>query len=248
MTNYDLYQLIGFIAEKNRFGAISLGKYYVYDSSGQPKFRISTIFSAENRNLFDFYLRQYYSDWKSREALQPFLDEVTNVDASGSYDSIMTRPSKIVEARVNGGRFIEPVDNIGDWYDRLDKTIKAPSTDYPVIRLKGDSVEVLPDSISNIDIIYLKYPVSPVIDGYYDSDDNFYYLYEGQTVDLTSSGVDGTALDGTSDDSSYNSKTVEMEWYDEQKLEVTARILADLGISINNSALVQYSQMIKQED
>lgn len=248
MNNHDCYQLINFVSNKDRQGSISIGKYYVYDGSKSTKFRLSTIFASESRNLFDFYLRRYFTDWKARQALEPFLDEIDNSSTSGSGSvaySVMTRPAKIIEARSDQSKFIEVVENRGEWYDRLNKTIKAPSTTYPVMRLKGDSFEIRPTSVSDVDIIYLKYPLDPVIDGYYDSNDNFVYLEEGQTVNFDVES--GTALDGTAS-GSYPSKTVEMEWDDEEKFEVVGRILADLGVSINKQSLVQYSQMIKTED
>jgi len=236
MTNYDIFRLINFVANKDQEG------YMQHD-----KFNI--VLSAESRNKFDYDVRRYDYDPKARRSLRSFLREETGVDldasGSASYETSLNDYAKILGMRSAEGKYIEVVEHDGEWYDRLTSSIKAPSTSYPVARLTADDIEIRPLGVSAVAISYIKYPSDPYMDGYIDSNDEFVYLGEGESADLDATS--GTGLDGSTS-GTYDSSTVEMEWEDEDKLEVAARILGSLGIAYNKQSLVQYSQMLKQED
>lgn len=229
MNNYDVFNLVTTIAGR--------------DEEGQYQFdKFNTLLIAENRNKFDYELRRYNHDWKARLSLRPFLEETDgdSLEASGSVE-IASDYAHIVEMRIQAGKFIEIVDE-GGWYDRLSSVIKAPTEKHPIARFTSFGFEVRPTSINAVDIWYLRYPTDPYLDGYVNSDGNFVYVEEGGNDENTSaeliSGNTGTS----------NSQTVELEWSDEDKIEIASRILADMGIAHNRESLFSYAQNMKQED
>jgi len=237
MTNYQIFNVVNILLNKDDKGQYQLDQF-------------NDILPAEARNYFDYVLRRYDNDWKARKSLRPFLRETDSATIRGSgsisYETVVDNFAKILEMRVHeSGRFVEEVDNIGDWYDRLDSKIKEPTAKHPIARLKSGDIEIKPSSVGTIDIYYLEYPTEPYMDGYYDSDSQFQYLGEGETVDLDATG--GTGLDGSTS-GTYTSSTVELDFYDEDKLEIASRILADLGVSHNKQSLVQYANMMRSED
>jgi hypothetical protein len=234
MNNYDVLKLVNTVAGKDEVGQYQVDKF-------------NTLLRVENRNLHDHLIRRYDRDWKARLALRPFLSQTDNeaLQASGSVTT-SSNFAKIVEVWTKAGRFVEIIDNVGEWSDRLTKSIKAPSTTYPIARMTADGLEVRPLTINKVDIWYIRYPTDPYLDGYIDGDGNFNYLSAGEDISLSTASM--VAIDGTTLDYEYDSRTVELEWNDEEKIEIASRILGDMGVSHNKGSLVQYAQMMQSED
>lgn len=230
MNLYGLYQLVNIVANKDRSGLIDPQDFNV-------------LLPAETRNYIDYLLRFYERDEKIRRQFEPFTDESTSI-AVPVILSDRVRYAKHNEIRTLEGKIIPVVDR-GSWYSYIDSFIKKPTESNPIARVIRDKIEIKPDTISYVDITYIRYPKDPYMDGYVDGDDNFVFLGEGESVDLDT--TTGTALDGTSS-GTYNSQTIPLSFNDEGKLEIAARILGDMGIAYSKQALVQYSQMMKTED
>lgn len=224
-TNNDLRILINTVAGKNREGLISLDKF-------------NNLLIAETRNYFDLHLRRYDLDWKSRKTLRPFVEEENGLDLSGSaaYNSISNDIARIIEMRSSENNPIEEIQNEGVWYDRLRKSIKAPTDKNPIGRLQKGSIEIQPNTVTLKDIIYLRYPDDPYLDGYVDSDGNFIYLDSGESSPGGEALLSGEA----------SSQTSELGFEDEDKIEIAARMLGSLGITYNKQSLFQYIQMTNE--
>lgn len=234
ITNNDIRITLNTISNKEREGLVGYNRF-------------NNLLWIESLNYFDFHLRRYDRDWKSRHSLQPFLRESENMTSSGSvpFNVLSGTVAKIIEARSDGNKPFEIVDNEGIWYDRLDQYIKRPTTENPIVRLKNGGLEVEPKDLTTIkDIIYLKYPVKPYLDGYLDGNLNFNYLEEGGSVDLDSCSSCVTIGGDTT--GAYSSQTKEMEFYDVDKVEIAARMLAALGITFNKQSLSQYLNLTEE--
>lgn len=230
MTNNDIRILLNTIAKTEREGLVSYNK-------------LTQLLEAEGNNHFDYNLRKWEIDWKARKTLEPFLVEVTDLTSSGSFpfSNLSGTIAQVIEARSTDDNPIEIIDNTGIWYERLKDSIKKPSQKYPIMRLKNQSIEILPLSITLKDIIYYKYPTAPYLDGYLDENLKFNYLAEGGSVDLDSCSSCVT-LDGTTT-GTYNSQTAELEFYDVDKIEIASRILFTLGIKHDKQELYNYMQI-----
>lgn len=233
ITNNDIRILVNTISNKEREGFIAFDKF-------------NTLLNVESLNYFDLNLRMYRYDWKSRKTLEPFLVEEESLDLSDSIvRSSFSDIAKIIDSRTEDDKPIEIIENMGAWYDRLDSVIKAPTKDNPIMRLDSNSLYLEPSSITSLkDIIYIKYPKAPYLDGYLDQYNKFHYLEEEESKDLDGC-TDCVTLDGT-DSGTYDSKTVEMEFYDEDKLEIASRMLAALGITYDKGSLAQYMNIANE--
>lgn len=240
MDLYSLYKLVNIVARKDRNGALGYGDFNV-------------LLQTETRNHFDFLIRYYERDPKARESLRPFMVEETGLTppiylltGSGSLSTsalsdLSFYPYKM-KLRANGGRPIILVDDNESWYYYVNASIKGPTVDNPIARIRDEMIEVKPDSVS-VDVSYVKHPPTPYMDGYIDANDNFNFLKENVSTTLS---ADQEALDGSSD-TSYESKTVPLDFNEEDQLEIASRILGDLGIAYNKASLVQYANQIKAE-
>jgi len=240
-TNYNLFELVNVITKKEREGALK------YD-------QFNTLLEVENRNHFDYHWQFYEKNQKSTDTLSPFK-EISQNDLIGSgsvsddfFDAYVNLPNDYAHLipgsiKTGEGYMVEKLIDV-EWNLRNSQIIKAPTTKYPVCVFRNGFIEVVPVTIDSVEFTYLRYPKTPYMDGYVDASGEFQYLDEGETKELS---ANETALDGSSD-TSYDSKTVELEWKMEDKIEIAARILADVGVSIDKMSLWQYRKMMQQED
>jgi hypothetical protein len=132
-----------------------------------------------------------------------------------------------------------PIDLVTDeeWMFRRNDELTEPTTSYPIARIADDYIYVVPKEINNIFLYYLKQPDTPYFDYYTDDDYNIQYLAVSSTHVLTTSEVyrDGTAS-GT-----VTSISVELEWNDEDKIKILHRILAKMGVSMDEQLVAQYA-------
>lgn len=131
------------------------------------------------------------------------------------------------------------------WSARQGSSIFSPSERFPVCRYRGGYIEFLPSTLNPnyFEYSYIKYPAEPTYDGYYDASGNFVYLAPGGSRVLQ---TDEVGLDGTTS-GTYNSSSVELEWGDDDKLNIADMILRSLGIVLNEPLITQYKdQEIKE--
>jgi hypothetical protein len=236
MTNNDIRILLNTVANKDREGLV-------------PYDKLTQLLESEGINYFSALLEKSDYDWESRKALEPFLVEETDLSGSGSFPfSLLSGTvAKIVEARSVDNNPIEVIENTGIWYERINSYIKRPTRKNPIMRLKHKSIEILPVSIKVPgflqDIIYYKYPTAPYLDGYLDANLKFNYLAEGGSVDLDSCESCVTLSGET--EGEYSSQTVEMEFYDIDKIKIAGGILTALGIRYDKETLFGYAQLNK---
>lgn len=96
-------------------------------------------------------------------------------------------------------------------------------------------------------LMYLEYPSVPRYDYYVDTDGNYVYLAENETHLWQDGEKDSQGNIKSSTDSEYTSKTVELEFKDEDKLVIANRILRTLGVSMENNEVVEVSNEIVEE-
>jgi hypothetical protein len=119
-----------------------------------------------------------------------------------------------------------------------------PTTDYPVCKISGDDIYVLPISISTVDFNYLSVPNTPFYDYYIDVDDNYVYMPVGSSHLLVAGEEyrDGTTS-GT-----VNSISVEMSYPNNERVQVVYLLLSKLGIALNDQDAVEYGLGKEQKE
>lgn len=119
-----------------------------------------------------------------------------------------------------------------------------PTTDFPVCKISGDNVVVLPDSIPSVDFSYLSTPAVPFYDYYIDVNDDYVYMPVGSSH-LLASGEE--YRDGTTSDT-VNSISVEMSYPNNERVQVVYMLLQKLGITLNEQDAVQYGLAKEQKE
>ena len=126
-----------------------------------------------------------------------------------------------------------------EWKWRRQDFITAPSANYPIARITADELHVLPKSIDYVRMFYLRLPATPFYDYYIDANYNVQGLAVGATRVLTTGE---TGRSGEEADETVTSATVEMEWGDVDQIKILNRILAKLGVSMDEQLVAQYAQ------
>lgn len=142
--------------------------------------------------------------------------------------------------KANDDDTIVPIDMVTDeeWLFRRIDALTAPSTSYPVAKIAGENLYVLPEDIDRVILYYLKDPSTPFFDYYYDDDYNIQYLSASGSHVLTTGE---TGRSGEVAGATVTSSTVELEWEDTDKIKILHRILTKLGVSMDEQLVAQYA-------
>ena len=131
-----------------------------------------------------------------------------------------------------------------EWVFRRRDTLTTPSSSYPIAKIAGSSIYVLPQSMERIVLHYLRQPTDPFFDYYYDDDLNLQYLAVGGSRLLTTgeAGRQGEVAGTT-----VTSSTVELEWEDTEKIKILHRLLTKLSVGMDEQLVAQYATAKEQE-
>lgn len=152
------------------------------------------------------------------DKLRPFKtsDDISLTSGAGTIPSTVAYITQVAE--VSGSDEYE-VDILRDseYQKRKNSLITPPASQYGICRIDGDTINVLPTSISDVRLYNLKYPVVGVF-GYTTSGD-------GRTP-VFSAG-----------------STTELDWDENAKIDLIARTLRYLRIPLNKPVLDKIDDM-----
>lgn len=246
-TNNDIYNLINFAIRK--------------DKKGQPLTlqRFSLLLDTKGREYQEIIYDQYERTNEMSDSLRRFKVEKTGAQLSFTGYTIDLPTNYVHWGSLyykKDGTDIKPVEKLTDdtFVMRQDSYIEAPSSSYPICKLTTDYIKYLPQSLdqNNFTFSYLRYPTTPFYDYYIDSDGVVHYLEEGEghnwsDGDTDSSGVEHSASSGSVSGYEYTSLTVELDFTDEDKLKIAAKIMQAVGVPINDAGVFQYAEQLKNE-
>ena len=107
-------------------------------------------------------------------------------------------------------------------------TLTAPSVSYPICYEFDGNLYLDPyDDTYDLQLTYLRYPDDVVFSYGVNADDEFVYYDESSSVSIT---------DGT-----------ELEWNEDDQMKILALLLRDLGVSLNETGIRQYADIIYKE-
>lgn len=236
MTNKDIRNTINIILRKDHKGGFL----------PIPKF--NNLLEVANYDVFDIEMDKYEVTQEVTDAIYPFKKEVTGLAIT---NDVLTIPDDFARHRYlmykKGGTDYRLVDVLtdGEWAAKLWSFITKPTTSYPIAMYEGSGIRLAPEGLDKDYLLYgyFRFPTKPVFDYYIDVNDNIKYLSEGEEYTLAA-GEEGSAgqTSGT-----VTSSTVEMEWNEDMKLKVMARILSILGITLSEQGIYQYAKVAEQE-
>jgi len=238
ITNYDIYKRILRVLRKEQRGRVVT----------EDEFNAYLI--EEGIAFFDVAMSGYESVQDVSDKLDPFKETAlgtTMHDVNNKFNIPADYAHyDAVRYMLNGTtpRGVDVVTN-AQLAIRRGSSLFVPTERNPVCIVRNKVLELYPETANPnyLTLYYLRYPIEPILDGYFDSEDNFVYLSEGESHTLTTGEV---ALDGTTG-TTYTSKTVEMEWDEESKLKIADRILARLGVSLNDAGITQHAMAVEKE-
>jgi len=168
---------------------------------------------AESLAVWRKYIDQYEKTQKISMFLRPF--QVAEDVTITNGEGVLANPTYYQVSCMADDTIVQMVDE-AHWGNRLNDSVRSPSADYPIANIFAvNKIRVRPKSITQVTIGWLKQPTKPVYAYNVAGDD---YIYD----DTASS---------------------DYEWNEELDDEIMNRVLANLGISSREEALVQYSNL-----
>lgn len=202
---------------------------------------------VENIALFNEEYRVFETTQEITDALRVFKStDALSFSADGqtqsAKDSLVANYLHVTAIETTAGKKVDIVTE-EEWVNRRLDAITLPTADYPIARIAGDSVYILPASITTATMYYLKSPTAPFFDYYFDANLNIVGLSVGQSYTLQAGEV---YRDGTTS-GSKTSTTVELEWEEPEQIKILQRILAKLGVSMDEQLVAQLAMANKNE-
>jgi len=242
LTNGDIYKFILFAANKSSIG----GYIRPTDYNNQLKINSSVLLREVLGITNDWGLGQPIS--QKQKGYSTLLDDKTKpfkkratLSFSGGVSALPSDYYTYDSIRVDGA--LEGVEVLfgGEVARRLSSYIDVPDTEYPVGEFVGDTFEIYPSTILSAKLIYYRNPITPVFDYYIDANGVINYLDEGATYILQTDEVGSAGqTSGT-----VTSSSVEMEWRDQEKMDIAWMICRNFGINIQRQDLTTYALQIK---
>lgn len=223
-----------------------------------------------NRYLYSCmleFMEDEYQKWQQTQEVTDTLTRILNVgsillDVVGQGTLSVASPNKYwhaIDSYLTASSAIEPRVKIDlvtkyEFYDRISSNLLFPTLKYPIATITGMPTEqlttfkVIPYASTEIDVEYFYIPEQPFYDYYIDVNDNIIYLPEG-TVHVWATGeVDSDGNTRTAGDPNYVSKSVELVFSDEDKMQIAYRILVKLGVNVKNSEAAQLGLRQEQKE
>lgn len=247
MTNYDnndLYQITLNRLRKDRKGSVTPEEWESF---------------LRNRNI-DYFNQQMKFDGGSLlniDSLSPFMEarRPLNIQtASGvDYVDLITLGSGTTTT-TDGYAYLEEAyaHLVNAWFsasatdltslteidlvsstelhDRLNNANTGPSTDDPIGSLEGLRLSLWGVNDAGYAILdYYRYPADPYFDYYTDAVGNITYLTEGQASYTLQAGE--VARDGSTAGQSVTSASIDLEWTDQDALNIVDMLMTDTSLA-----------------
>ena len=244
MNNGDLYNLALYIGNKENFGG------YLNANQFQAQLEIANIvLLKENLGITNDY--NFGAPVSRRQKGQnTILDDTTNIfkkSAAVAFTSgVGALPNDYFKydilRQTTTGKKIDILSS-PEVAERNSSYIDVPSTNFPVAEIIGENINVYPTTILSANLVYYRYPVTPVFDYYVDVSGELIYLENGEEHALTAGEVDSSGnTSGT-----FTSTSVELEWGDSEKIDITWLIIKNMGINLSRQDIVGIANKIQKE-
>lgn len=154
------------------------------------------------------------------------VDLLTNAELSKRLNNAITKPTNSNPIAWRGGTI----------------TIAGPQT-FDTLWVKGDTSAI---ASGYIVADYYKYPAEPYFDYYTDASGNITYLTDGQSAYTLLTGE--IARDGKVAGQAVTSLSQDLEWDDEDALEILDMIVSDVSIALSDPSSFQASLIERKEN
>ena len=133
-----------------------------------------------------------------------------------------------------------------EFLDRLNNAITAPSATSPIGYIDNEKLWLAGLTTGFVILDYYKYPTDPYFDYYTDSSGNITYLTEGQASYTLQAGE--VARDGSVAGAGVTSASADLEWGDQDAMNILDMVMTDLGVATTDQGVVQTSVMERDQN
>lgn len=134
-----------------------------------------------------------------------------------------------------------------EYNDRLGDSVLVPAIDAPVAMERGDELVIKPDTVANINLSYYRYPNTPKLDYYIDTNSVIQYLSDGESHVWATGEIDSSGTSHTLGDANWSSLTEELEFNADMHMDFVNDVLSRVGVRLEKQAVVQMAETWKQE-
>jgi hypothetical protein len=134
-----------------------------------------------------------------------------------------------------------------EYHDRVSDAVMAPAADCICAVERATEVVVYPNTISNINVSYLRYPNTPFLDYYIDSSGYIQFLAAGATHVWATGEIDSSGTTHTTGDPNWASLTSELEFIEDMHMDFLNEVLSRVGVRLENPMLTQAAEKWKSE-
>lgn len=251
MTNGQIFDLVNVIIRKEKEG----------DTISPADFSDLLYMCSEEKANSDY---SYY------EQSQVITDSLRSLSAStavsltvgvGDFITAITNASKTywhATGVVTSTREVQLLTSL-QYNDYKYSDLLAPTADFPVCKIFGDGIYVLPTSITTVNFEYFQKPNVPFYDYYIDANDNYQYIEPGTVYTLLSGEEyedkeDGTIFNtpgdtiGVKPTNDANNMSVALSFPRNERIQIIYMILEKIGIALNEQDAVQYGLAKEQKE
>ena len=147
---------------------------------------------------------------------------------------------------VDTGTRVRDIDIVtdGEWADYLSDSLMAPTLTFPIAKIVDETIYFNPIVSVSAEFTYLKKPTEPFFDYYWDANDEVIYMPPGSSHTL---GAGEMYRDGTTV-GLVNSISVELPFPDQEKIDVSYKILQKFGIPLQEIMASEYGMAREQKE
>lgn len=174
--------------------------------------------NALYRGLIDFYNGLFKSKQNSQQLSRYVTEQTCNITTSNVFtlNSDFNKPISITST-VSGQVYEGEILSENEWLDRKNSFILPPTSQQPIARIKGTSIEFYPSDSGNYKLVYYRSPVQP----------KFNYTVAANGRDVTYNATNSVNVD-------VNPSALN---------DVIVRALGYLGVSLNDQGLIVERQL-----
>jgi hypothetical protein len=255
-NNNDLYTMLLHRLRKDRKGAVSPEEF-------------ESFLRWRNIDKYNKMFKDESSTKYNEDALKPFLVPFEDIQlvlnaTTLYYEATLSSPAMtqdyghwanvwVTDQTYEPGGYdltdMTSVDIVSETelQDRLTNAITGPSATHPIGYFSNTKLYIHGfGSQGYVIMSYYKLPSDPVFDYYTDASGNITYLTESQAAYTLLSGE--IAKDGSTAGSAVTSLSVDLEWDDDEALDILDMIVSDVSIALSDPGSFQASLLERKEN
>jgi len=238
----EIYQLVNYISNKHKNGnAFTPNQFNLLIGILSPDFFKKKVEESGyfNKDGLSKPLSELYSSKFLRSLM---INETVSTSGSLTYSYAFILGAHDSDNNVE----IDFVTEF-EYHDRLADSVMVPSASVICAVERASEIVVYPDTISNINISYMRYPDTPFLDYYIDVSGYRQFLAASEIHTWATGEIDSSGTTRTLGESDWNSFTTELEFEIDMHGDFMNEILSRVGIKLNEPQVTQAAEQWKAE-